>query len=192
MPPADSDPVFWIAGYDFRVWPLDSEARNLRVQASLDPTVWRSARELSGASICDAYGVSRISDISNGFNLAILPPPRPTPPGFVAAAFDAPAEIIAHASQSFGLQHSLEAASNTLATAGFHCLGFDVVDLWTQRTALYPNDVFEAMLHASKAELNEWGLFPTPSTAARGCLLANQTSATASPFQPVGVWIRKE
>lgn len=181
---------FWIIGYDLRVWPL-AEIKNSSVHVSLDANVWPSARELSNDLICDAYSVERIGDVSNGLNLAISPPPKSAPPGFVRVAFDAPKDIINQIWESFGMQHSLGDLSNSLLTAGFVFVGYDVVDIWTQRTALYPSEVFQAILNTNRSEFNEWGLFPTQAAATHGCLLADASNPGSSPFQPVGVWIHE-
>ena len=192
MPQGESVNTFWIIGYDLRVWSANVGLQNSRVQVSLDSSVWRSARELSSNLICDAYGVAHISDISNGLNLAVYPPQHSAPAGFVWAAFDAPEEIVSQISESFGMQHSLGLNSNALSTDGFVCSGYDVVDIWTQRTALYPSEIFQAILNSNQLELNEWGLFPTQSSATQGCLLANNRNPDSSPYQPVGVWIKRD
>lgn len=189
MPQDELASMFRVIGYDLRVWPAFAGTKHSTVQVSLDPSVWHSARELSSDLFCEAFGVERIGDVSNGLNLAISPPRRPSPTGFITVAFDAPQQTVARICNSFGLQHSLESNSEVLSTGGFVCLGYDVVDIWTQRTALYPSEIFQATLNSSGLELNELGLFPTQASAARGCLLADSRNPDSSPFQPVGIWI---
>lgn len=190
MPQGESVNIFWVIGYDLRVWSAGAGMPNSQ-QVSLDSSVWHSARELSSNLICDAYGIARISDISNGLNLAVSPPKHPAPAGFIWAAFDASEEIVGQISESFGMQHSLGMNSNALSTDGFVFSGYDAVDIWTQRTALYPGEIFQAILDSNRLELNEWGLFPTQTLATQGCLLANRKSPDSSSYQPVGVWIKR-
>jgi hypothetical protein len=181
----NKDDLFLVIGYDLRVVKSCSETTGSSIQESADPTIWISAREISPNTICTIYGVERLSDISNGLNLAIAPPPCSAPQCFIWAAFDAPREIVNYMSNSFGLQHSLEHESSVLSNKGFILLGYDVVDLWTQTSALF----HFTELDINRLKLNQWRLFQERDSARQACIFANELCPTNAPFQPVGVWI---
>lgn len=190
MPQGESARTFWTIGFDLRVWTTDVVGTRGAGPISLDPTVWPSAREVANHLICAAYEVERILDVSNGLNLAISLPRGPAPIGFIWAAFDAPSEIVSRVSESFGMQHSINSISSDLSTAGFIRVGFDVVDIWTQRTALHSSGTFHATLESGELELNKFGLHESELEAAQSCRLADSRSPDSAPFQVVGVWIK--
>lgn len=188
--PQDKKVICRVIGYDLRVWPNGAAEGNTPIRLTIDPTIWRSARDIQEELICEAYGVERATDVSNGLNLAISPPQRAAPEGFVWAAFDAPEEIVARISESFGMQHSWGTDCDTLSANRYVCLGYDVVDIWTQRTALYPSNLFQAVLDSGQMDLNKWGLLLTRDSAANACLIADTRNPDSSPFQPVGIWAK--
>jgi hypothetical protein len=181
----DSVNSFLVIGYDLRLWNAGDNHKNPSIHISADPTIWVSARELSIDSVCAIYGVKRLSDISNGVNLEIFPPPGPAPDGFIWSAFDAPEKIVKYMADSFGLQHSLQCKSKILYDEGFSLVGYDVIDLWTQTSALFK---LSDLNHISLTR-NSYGLFSTPAFAYRACTKADELYPAQSPFQPVGIWI---
>ena len=190
MPRDERTDTFWIIGFDLRVWTADVGGSKQSGPISIDPNVWPSAREVAHDLLCAAYGVEQIIEVSNGLNLAITPPQTPAPTGFVWAGFDAPSEIVSRVSDSFGMQHSINSTSAGLSSAEFTRLGFDVVDIWTQRTALHPSATFEATLKSAELQLNKFGLHESAAAAAQSCRLADSRSPGSAPFQVVGVWIK--
>lgn len=181
------DDLCLVIGYDLRVWPPNPANRASPPPKSADPMVWQSVRELSPDVICPIYGVERLVDISNGINLAIDPPPASAPKGFIWAAFDAPKDIVGYLCHSFGLQHSLGRNAQMLPDEGFVLLGYDIVDLWTQTSALHH---FMDGAAFTEWAINDDGLIQNRAFAKQACINADASYPAYAPFQPVGVWIR--
>jgi hypothetical protein len=169
---------FVVIGYDLRE-AFDTE-KNSPESRSADPMIWISCREISPEKICSLYDETRLCNFSNGLNLAVEPPPSSAPEGFIWTAFDAPWEIVNYMTSSFGLKQSLERESNILTGEGFVLCGYDVIDLWTQFSALFEDD---------ERSLDHPWLYPERYLAWQACDKANELFPERAPFQPVGVWI---
>lgn len=177
--------AFLVIGYDIRVWE-HSQLKTVK-RISFDASVWKSVRNLSPGLFCQLFEARRVSDISNGLNLSVIPSPNPPTEGYVQAAFTAPSNIVKYMSESFGLQHSLEHESSMLIENNYCLLGFDIVDLWTQFSALYHfPELFDLHL-----EHNKYGLLQSEDLALQVVQKADEISTSQAPFQPVGVWVTR-
>jgi hypothetical protein len=172
---------FLVIGYDLRI----KDNLYKRENISADPTIWISIREFLPNVICSIYGVERLDDMSNGLNLAYNSPPASAPEYFVWAAFDAPKWIVEYMSSCFGLQNSLNRDSHILLDEGFVLLGYDVIDLWTQTSALFQY----TDMNYDSSKINQWQLFQDRDSAREAGLLADKVCPTSAPFQPVGIWM---
>jgi hypothetical protein len=181
----DNNDLFLVIGYDLRMAQNNPKRATSSIQVSADPTIWISAREVSPNTICNMYGVDRLTDMSNGLNLAFDPLPVSAPEHFIWAAFDAPKWIVEYMSSCFGLQNSLNRDSHILLDEGFVLLGYDVIDLWTQTSALFQY----TDMNYDNSKINQWQLFQDRASAREASKRADKVCPTSAPFQPVGVWI---
>lgn len=177
-----------VIGFDIRVAPVFSDESDSKLAISLDPSVWASRRDAAPGEALSIYEISRISDKSNGLNLFVTPPTLPVPTGYVLAAFDALQDTVEYMCESFGLQPSLEFASDELKDWGFSFLGYDVVDLWTQSSAL----VGVGDLIVDNAVRNAHGLIERKDEGITAAKFADGIDPERAPFQVVGVWIKQE
>ena len=171
----------FVIGYDLRIDPASLGRGGV---LSFDPQIWSSVRQLAPVLFCDVYGVGSVWDVSNGVNLAVLPPTR-IPYGYVLVAFDAPGAIVEYMCDAFGMQESLGAVSKEILASEYGLIGYDVVDLWTQSSRLTEFDG----VPVPASLRNEYGLISSEAVAMGLCDKADVLFPDGCPHQCVGVWI---
>lgn len=105
-------------------------------------------------------------------------------------AFDIPHSLFMQLAKTFGLR---DLDKHRLSEKRWEFLGFDVVDIRTQSSALYSFDLTEAeqarLREAIPLPLNEWGLIDRDSATIALCLESDVVVPGHAPFAPCGVWM---
>jgi hypothetical protein len=181
-----------LAGFDFRsptipaLQPLKirnpSELERTPKAATLDPELWRAPE--GTAYDAERNGVNLIDQSSEDLYDGIAPSKA------ALAAFDIPYTLLTDLATTFGFR---DLDHNRLTHGRWRFLGFDVVDIRTQSSALYSFDLSEGeqdkLRKAVPFPLNDWGLLNREADAISMCSEFDVVIPGHAPFAPCGVWM---
>lgn len=104
-------------------------------------------------------------------------------------AFDIPTDLAELVRTTFGL-HLLDTNSMPMPER-WEFLGYDIVDIWTQSSALYDfsiNKIEYFLAHDSSIEVNNHGLVSSADSAIKLVGIFDEKIKEHSPFSPCGIW----
>jgi hypothetical protein len=160
---------------------IDIETRRW-CPAAIDPAVW--PRIAAGEREADCNGLNLFPTLSMANEVLGLEPDG------VLVAFDFPSGLIESVATTFGLNALTEAE----ITSSWKFLGYDIVDIRTQSSAMYSfdwtRDEWIAICESVKFAFNRFGLVQEEALAISQATEFDEKVREHAPFAPCGVWIR--
>lgn len=163
-------------GYKRSIVGFDVRVADRMLASSMDPCVWPQHESM------EFFDVSRYS---NGLNLAVTFEALSGFSGFngaVLVGFDIPKSLALMIERTFGLRSS---DINIFSSSDWKFLGYDVVDIRTQLSAIWWGGV-----NIRSGETNEYGLVNGQDEAIKISISADRIFVEHAPFCPCGVWMK--
>lgn len=148
--------------------------------ATIEPQVW--PRIASDARLSDCNGLNLFPTLRSAGNAVTSDTQG------VLVAFEFPSGLIESVATTFGLDARPAAESR----ASWKFLGYDIVDIRTQSSAMYSfdwsRDEWIELAESMKFTFNQFGLVQEESVAIAQAVAFDEKVREHAPFAPCGVW----